>query len=397
MLELIVIILLVAGSIAIVSKRRAFYRFHCAQLLFGYIFSVVMLYSIFISISFNDFLFAIPLGQFLLFYLFWRHEKRSALNGALFILFLFGFFFHLVYLRFLSDQLISMVAIGVGILILISVMALGYFGLITFLLVNAAIVRKRERVSLANRLSLFAGLGLLLLQVLQVVAQFRGMPFIITMGAALSNGILLYFFLQFACYLASSILYNLNRPKLNKKYVVICGAGLMGGRKVTPLLHSRIMAGLDFANLQKRATGKMPMVIMSGGQGDDEEVSEAFAMKEDAIAAGFPEEFLLMEDQSTTTFENLKFSRTMIEERDGLGMPIAFSTNNYHLLRTGMFSKKVGLNAEGLGAKTAKYYLPNAFLREFAAYLVMTKWWHIVFLSLLFILYLLNLLIGYIM
>ncbi len=50
-----------------------------------------------------------------------------------------------------------------------------------------------------------------------------------------------------------------------------------------------------------------------------------------------------------------------------------FTSNNYHIFRAGLYAKQAGLKADGIGAKTAFYYLPNAFLREYIAILVLHK------------------------
>ncbi|MCL1949065.1 MAG: YdcF family protein [Turicibacter sp.] len=274
-----------------------------------------------------------------------------------------------------------------GFIILFLMIFFGYFGLVMFLLINAAIVRKRERPKLANRLGLLAGIGLLGFQLLQIVASYREIPRFIVEGARLIDLIALYFFGQFTIFLTSSLLYNLNCCKLDKKYIVVCGAGLKNGRTVTPLLRRRIIAALEFARRQEKLTGLMPMVIMSGGQGDDEQLSEAFAMKEAALNDGFPEDFLLLEECSTTTFGNLKCCDGIIRQREGKSVPVAFATNDYHLFRTGLSSRKLKMKAEGIPARTAPYFLPTAFLREFIAYLMSTKWVHVVLLTLMLIAY----------
>lgn len=50
-----------------------------------------------------------------------------------------------------------------------------------------------------------------------------------------------------------------------------------------------------------------------------------------------------------------------------------FVTNNYHVLQTSFYARKLGLDAEGLGSKTAGYYIPTAFVREYAAILAKLK------------------------
>ena len=117
---------------------------------------------------------------------------------------------------------------------------------------------------------------------------------------------------------------------------------------------------------------------MSGGQGPDEKIPEAVAMKNYALDQGIPDEEILIETHSTTTLENMRFSKDIMEREKPQGYRAIFASNNYHIFRAGMYAKQVGLKADGIGAKTANYYLPNAFLREFAALLVMNKRIHII-------------------
>lgn len=70
------------------------------------------------------------------------------------------------------------------------------------------------------------------------------------------------------------------------------------------------------------------------------------------------------ETKSTTTLENMLYSSKIANERKK-DAKIVFSTTNYHIFRSGMFSKKAGLKADGIGAKTKWYFWPNALIREF--------------------------------
>lgn len=373
------------------------WKFRNLHLTFAYVFGITMIYGIAVSTYMGNYWFLMPLGAFILFYLVWRLEKRTIWTGILFVAFLGSFFVYLLHLHIYTSHVLFSVLGALGILLLVAFILMGYFGLGAFLLANFAIVRKRESKSLPNMLTLLAGIGVLCLQLMQAVAHLRGMPQLFSELMEVVNGGVAYFFLLFAFYLTASILYNLNPIRTFKKYVVVCGAGLINGRKVSPLLHNRIQAAIDFANSEALKTGELPILIMSGGKGDDELVSEAFAMTEAALTAGFPREHILLEEKSTTTYENLKYCKALIKQREEKPVPMAFSTNNYHLLRTGMFAKELGLKAEGIGAKTALYFLPNAFLREFAAYLMMTRWWHVGILTSLLLLYLSNIILNYYM
>lgn len=63
---------------------------------------------------------------------------------------------------------------------------------------------------------------------------------------------------------------------------------------------------------------------MSGGQGSDEKLPEAVAMKEYAVAQGVPEGEILVETNSTTTYENMKFSKEIMDSLKPNGYKVIF-------------------------------------------------------------------------
>ena len=91
-------------------------------------------------------------------------------------------------------------------------------------------------------------------------------------------------------------------------------------------------------------------------------------MKNYLMAKGVPEEHILLEDRSTSTYENMRFSKEVIEATGRPGK-VAFSTTNYHVFRGGIMARRVKLRAQGMGAKTKWYFWPNANVREFVGIL----------------------------
>ncbi len=178
--------------------------------------------------------------------------------------------------------------------------------------------------------------------------------------------------------LTSSILFNVIKPKFDKDYLIILGAGLLDGERVTPLLAGRVDAGIAFYHKQFLKTGKRAMLVMSGGQGSDEKIPESIAMRNYALSKGVADSDILLEDQSSTTLENLKFSKKILDSRsNGVRYQSAFVSNDYHIFRAGVFARLVGLNSDGIGSRTARYFLPNAFIREYIAMVLMYKKRHI--------------------
>ena len=103
------------------------------------------------------------------------------------------------------------------------------------------------------------------------------------------------------------------------------------------LLQDRLNTALDYLEDHPDTT-----VVVSGGQGADEHISEAQAMHDYLVEHGFPSEQILLEDQSTNTYENLSFSNHLIAEH-GIDVTddIVVVSNDFHLARVRMLFKRV--------------------------------------------------------
>ena len=178
-------------------------------------------------------------------------------------------------------------------------------------------------------------------------------------------------YLYFECMLIGTIIANIivvrHEPAYNKDYVIVLGCGLRPDGTPSPLLRGRIDRAVAFRNKQKEAAGKDIVFVTSGGKGPDEVISESESMKNYLVEQGIPEEEIIMEDKSRTTLENMKFSKEKIEEHGG--GKVIFSTTNYHVFRSGIWSRRVKMRATGIGAKTKWYFWPNASVREFVGLL----------------------------
>ncbi|WP_436862427.1 YdcF family protein [Staphylococcus caeli] len=155
-------------------------------------------------------------------------------------------------------------------------------------------------------------------------------------------------------------------------YIITLGSGIRS-EEVTPLLKSRLDKGIEYYYKNNNA-----YMVVSGGQGPDEPIPEALAMARYLYKQGIPEDKVIIEDKSTTTLENMKFSKEKIEQHIGNEQQIddktiVFTTNNYHVLRAAIYSKKANLKAHGIGSPTAYYFLPTALIREYIALIVMNK------------------------
>ena len=102
-----------------------------------------------------------------------------------------------------------------------------------------------------------------------------------------------------------SILYLFIPKKKHYDFIIIHGAGLLDGEKVTPLLKRRIDKAVEAYHKSKNPHIK---IIASGGQGGDEKISEAQAITNYLLEeTDVPQDAVILEDQSRTTYENLSF------------------------------------------------------------------------------------------
>jgi uncharacterized SAM-binding protein YcdF (DUF218 family) len=176
----------------------------------------------------------------------------------------------------------------------------------------------------------------------------------------------------FECILLASIILSIKAarhvPSFDKDCIMILGCQIREDGSVTPLLKGRADRALEFARMQKEKTGRDIVFVPSGGKGDDEIISEGEAIRNYLVSTGIDENRIIVEEKSVNTRENFSNSVTLIKEYFGGKDPvIAFSTTNYHVFRSGILARQLGINAEGIGSPTKNYFWINAFVREFIA------------------------------
>jgi len=249
-----------------------------------------------------------------------------------------------------------------------------------FLFVNGVRMLRKEGRSPSNLLSLAAALAVVGVVALLVTAVSVRNP-VLTGVAAAAGGLALYFSFLFLCFVCYAFLYGRLRVRRKADFVVVLGSGLIGGTTVPPLLASRLKRGQAVhARLARR--GGSPVLITSGGQGPDEELPESHAMADHLVAGGFPAHLIEREDRSTTTEENLRFSKAIME-RAKPDYRCVVVTNNYHAFRAALTARRVRIRGQVVGSPTAAYFWPNATLREFAAVLVDYKRTNVVMCSMI--------------
>lgn len=151
-------------------------------------------------------------------------------------------------------------------------------------------------------------------------------------------------------------------PDVHQDAIIVLGAGLRG-EEVSLSLAKR----LDIAYAYYRDNPEA-VFLVSGGQGENEVISEAQAMKHYLVDTyGMPEDSIIMEDASTRTLENFTYSKAILDDIFERDYSVVYVTNDFHVFRSGKIATVAGLDAQGLSAPSAKYLLPNFYVREYFA------------------------------
>lgn len=178
-------------------------------------------------------------------------------------------------------------------------------------------------------------------------------PIMITVCIIISCGVLLFLFL-FSCMVSGMV----SKPTKTADYIVVLGAQIRG-ESITKSLRLRLDKAVEYYE-DNNVT-----IIVSGGQGQGEDITEASAMKKYLVDKGIPEEDIIEEDKSTNTNENLRFSYEIICDRGDEDGNILICSNNFHIFRAVKLGKHIGMkNVEGLSASSDNKLILNYMVRD---------------------------------
>lgn len=247
------------------------------------------------------------------------------------------------------------------------------------MIVSNVVLLLHEQMRLKNLLGILVGLTLLLGETLAIFLQSRSL--FRSAGAfrvqVVAQDVFCTVFAYFECMLigaaACGLLAAKHVPSRDRDFIIILGCGFRKDGSLSPLLRGRVDRALDFWREQQARSGRTAVLVPSGGQGSDETMAEAEAMRRYLVEQGVPGDMILPEDRSKNTFQNMAYSKALTDARLP-GGKVAFATTNYHVFRSGVWARLAGLEAEGMGARTRWWYWPNAFMRECAG-LLARRWW----------------------
>ena len=246
------------------------------------------------------------------------------------------------------------------------IIVLALFTVPVMLIINGIVILKREAHSFKNMLSLLLGIVIAIGEIAGVIYVFQLVEAIDLSKASLFVMLVFGTVFYFSCLILSFVVYivfiEILPHRMNFDFIIIHGCGLRNGDTMSRLLTNRVDKAIEVFN----KCGRKPILIPSGGQGPDETISEAQAMKKYLLEHGVPEDKIVPEDRSTTTIENLRNSKGIIDAYAG-NRKTALVSSSYHIYRCLRFAKEIDMKCVGIGAKVAFYYWPSAVIREFVA------------------------------
>lgn len=230
-------------------------------------------------------------------------------------------------------------------------MILGFFCLLYYgIIINYAGIQ-----SSFSWFWLAAGLGFLLLCIVVKYMQYHE----IALPRQIRVAILILFTIGMSIFtvVEGTLIFCANqKPDKNVDYLIVLGAQVRGTR-ITKTLQKRLEAATSYLNESENT-----LVIVSGGKGDGEDISEAEAMMRYLVDHGIKKERILQENQSTNTNENILFSKKLIRDEKA---KIAIVTNGFHIFRATSIAKKQKIgNVQGLAAASDSILFLNYYVRE---------------------------------
>ena len=152
----------------------------------------------------------------------------------------------------------------------------------------------------------------------------------------------------------------------NEDVIIVLGAGVVG-ESVTRPLANRLNTAFYFWQDNPDA-----YIIVTGGVGNRATISEAEAMSRFLVRRGVPREQILLEEYSTSTYENLRFAMDILEEHFEGEFTGVVVTNDFHIYRAVHTARRIGMDVTRLGADTDWYAWQLDYVREMLA--VVNAW-----------------------
>ncbi len=142
---------------------------------------------------------------------------------------------------------------------------------------------------------------------------------------------------------------------------IVLGAAVHGSEPSNTLI-GRLDAALAYHERNPSA-----LIVVTGGQGFQEDLPEGTAMRDYLVAHGVPAGSVVTEDRASDTVENFTFSKALLDERLAPGYRVVFVTDDFHVFRAGRIAASAGLDATHVASSTSVYFWASNYLRETVA------------------------------
>jgi len=152
-----------------------------------------------------------------------------------------------------------------------------------------------------------------------------------------------------------------NTATFDEDVVIVLGAGLVGG-EVSTTLARRLDAAVHYHTQNPDA-----LIIVSGGLGYRETVSEAYAMFNYLVERGVSAERIVLENVAYSTYSNMRYSWAIIDERFDHVPSVVVITSRFHMFRFVQFARRVGMDAGAYSSGTSFVRAPFLYVREVAS------------------------------
>jgi uncharacterized SAM-binding protein YcdF (DUF218 family) len=148
-------------------------------------------------------------------------------------------------------------------------------------------------------------------------------------------------------------------------YVLVLGAGI-NKEQISKSLRFRLDKAIEYNKIHDTVP-----IIVSGGMGKDEDITEALAMKRYLVSNGVDKNNIIMEEKSTNTYENFEFSKIIMENksREKDNISVTLITNRFHMFRAKYIGINTGLKIYCYSAKNEVITSLNFYVRESFAYI----------------------------
>ena len=233
-----------------------------------------------------------------------------------------------------------------------------------FCLFNGIIISMTSNLNLGNILTLIMGFVLLSVGFLWDMFKTRCPKWLKTV-----------FFIALAIvFMFSTSLYLYGKSDnvtYDEDAVIVLGAGLRGSRP-SSTLKGRLNAAYEYHKGNPDA-----LIVVSGGKGYDEDITEAEAMETYLVNLGVPKDSIIKEEKSTSTYENFTFSKSILDGILPDGYSVTYVSNEYHIFRAGQIARDAGFESTShIHSSTLWHSVLPGVLREcvgVAKYFVLGK------------------------